>query len=53
MLTIRRLLKAAILSLALTSAAVADEYPTRPVRLIIPFPPGGSNDVVGRMIATS
>jgi tripartite-type tricarboxylate transporter receptor subunit TctC len=52
MLTIRRLLKAAILSLALTSAAVGDEYPSRPVRLIIPFPPGGSNDVVGRMIAT-
>src|SRR5882672_4361462 len=51
MLTIRRLLKAAILSLALTSAAVGDDYPTKPVRLIIPFPPGGSNDVVGRMIA--
>ena len=33
-------------------AAVAQDYPTRPVRLIIPFPPGGSNDVVGRMIAT-
>jgi len=31
---------------------LAQDYPTRPVRLIIPFPPGGSNDVVGRMIAT-
>ena len=30
----------------------AQDYPTKPVRLIIPFPPGGSNDVVGRMIAT-
>jgi tripartite-type tricarboxylate transporter receptor subunit TctC len=30
----------------------AKDYPTKPVRLIIPFPPGGSNDVVGRMIAT-
>lgn len=28
----------------------AQEYPVKPVRLIIPFPPGGSNDIVGRMI---
>ncbi|HEY6240691.1 MAG TPA: tripartite tricarboxylate transporter substrate binding protein [Burkholderiales bacterium] len=34
-----------------TADASAQGYPTRPVRLIIPFPPGGSNDVVGRMIA--
>ena len=38
--------------LALTAGAAAQDYPTKPVRLIIPFPPGGSNDVVGRMIAT-
>ena len=38
--------------LALTSPAAAQDYPARPVRLIIPFPPGGSNDVVGRLIAT-
>jgi tripartite-type tricarboxylate transporter receptor subunit TctC len=38
--------------LALASPAMADDYPNRPVRLIIPFPPGGSNDVVGRVIAT-
>ena len=33
-------------------AADADTYPARAVRLIIPFPPGGSNDVVGRVLAT-
>ena len=33
------------------SPAVAEDYPSRPIRLIIPFPPGGSNDVVGRIIA--
>ena len=38
-----------LLSLAVPAAAQSD-YPNRPVRLIIPFPPGGSNDVVGRMI---
>src|SRR5580700_6632793 len=31
--------------------AAADDYPTRSIRLIIPFPPGGSNDVVGRIVA--
>ena len=46
------LLKAAGLLLALTTAVAAQDYPSKPVRLIIPFPPGGSNDVVGRMIAT-
>jgi tripartite-type tricarboxylate transporter receptor subunit TctC len=42
------------LSLALAAFAVpaaADDYPDRQIRLIIPFPPGGSNDVVGRIIA--
>ena len=46
-----RLTVAATLLLALTPGAFADEYPNRPVRLIIPFPPGGSNDVVGRLVA--
>ena len=48
----RRMLAAAGLLLALTAATAAQDYPTKPVRLIIPFPPGGSNDVVGRLIAT-
>jgi tripartite-type tricarboxylate transporter receptor subunit TctC len=47
------LLKTAGILLALTtSVAAQSDYPNRPVRLIIPFPPGGSNDVVGRVIAT-
>ncbi|HXX07400.1 MAG TPA: tripartite tricarboxylate transporter substrate binding protein [Pseudolabrys sp.] len=41
---------AAALLLAFSPVARA-EYPDRPVRLIIPFPPGGSNDVVGRLVA--
>jgi tripartite-type tricarboxylate transporter receptor subunit TctC len=42
---------AAALCLALAAGAAAADYPDRPIRLIIPFPPGGSNDVVGRLIA--
>ncbi|MEY3997208.1 MAG: hypothetical protein RLY60_20 [Pseudomonadota bacterium] len=33
------------------SVALAQSYPNRPVRVIIPFPPGGTLDAVGRMLA--
>jgi tripartite-type tricarboxylate transporter receptor subunit TctC len=33
------------------SAAEDAAYPAKPVRLIIPWPPGGSNDVLGRLLA--
>jgi hypothetical protein len=42
----------AALLLALSSIVAAEDYPTRTVRLIVPFPPGGSNDVVGRLVAS-
>jgi len=40
----------ALLLSLLSGLAFAQAYPTKPIRLIIPFPPGGSNDVVGRAI---
>jgi len=46
-----RFAQTAAVLLALTASAGADDYPNRPVRLIVPFPPGGSNDVVGRLVA--
>src|SRR5262245_593844 len=51
-LLIKALVKSLGLLLAFTAVAAGQDYPTKPVRLIIPFPPGGSNDVVGRVFAT-
>ena len=47
-----RVLAIAMAALCLAPLARADDYPSKPVKVIIPFPPGGSNDVVGRLIAT-
>ena len=37
--------------IALVSAARADNFPSRPITLIVPFPPGGSTDVAARIMA--
>lgn len=41
---------AAGLLLVVHSAHAAENFPTRPMRLIIPFPPGGGTDIMGRMV---
>jgi tripartite-type tricarboxylate transporter receptor subunit TctC len=46
-----RLACALFLSLVLVSSAAAQEWPAKPVRMIVPFPPGGSADLMPRAVA--
>ena len=36
-----------------TGPGASQEYPTKPIRMIIPFPPGGGSDVAGRVVAAA
>jgi len=51
-MTFARALAAAIVAacLSLTGAAWAQNYPERPVTMIVPFPPGGATDAIARII---
>jgi tripartite-type tricarboxylate transporter receptor subunit TctC len=42
----------AVAAALLSSAALAQSFPTKPIRVIIPFVPGGSSDIVGRAIGS-
>ncbi|MEI7806760.1 MAG: tripartite tricarboxylate transporter substrate-binding protein, partial [Hyphomicrobiales bacterium] len=36
--------------LLVMSAAMAQEFPSKPIKLIVPFPPGGPNDIIARVV---
>ncbi|HEX3169052.1 MAG TPA: tripartite tricarboxylate transporter substrate-binding protein, partial [Burkholderiales bacterium] len=40
----------ALVAVALVAPAAAQSYPSKPVRFILPFPPGGPTDILGRII---
>src|SRR5712692_3401552 len=38
------------LAVVIPAAAMAQDFPTKPIKLIVPFPPGGPNDIIARVV---
>jgi len=46
-----RFIVAALAAFALATPVAAQNYPSKPIRMIVPFPPGGGTDAVSRLVA--
>lgn len=46
------LLAGLVLAPAQAQAQTPDAWPSRPIRMVVPFPPGGSSDILGRIVAS-
>src|SRR4051812_10787358 len=47
----RRLILTACAVVLFGGTAMAQDYPSRPVKIVVPYPAGGSNDIVARIVA--